>query len=602
MNKYPEVPNLFYSTWGTDFYSEHWLKPINCWMLAVIKFVEANIDLDKHKNAIRAYEKLAGSDLMFIYPDKTQRELVSQVFAEQYRAVVQHLPQLQPELLCTYPVDPFKTLFIYVTPIKPQTAPQFLIEKTLHNSDQIQQQISIEPNYTEFCGLHIYHQFFMMMPDSHYQFRLDGGSSTHKFTTPHFGIPLYVVNQLKMKPKYNQSTLYEKLKKIWGKKDVIPRRQDKTISSKVIHQHQQLQKLLAGKTVAVFKYNKEFFSLLRFKELSPYQLSVVFDEAIALDDASEYIQSESSNIPVISNINKIDNWNFDAIILTCAINYETEIPFVKALMRRAVAEKMPVVSLYDDILEFDVFPQLNVDASHFYCIGLSPDDTAAHTPVNPAGEPRAENILAVFGTDTVQGKFTTQLYLREALKKHLRVAHWATEPTGTLLGADIGYSRSYNGLSEQDRFDYETSQIKQLAANHDLVITGGQNSIIFTMPDLPREQNASTFIFNTFLPRYLVLTVAVDTPVKLVEESIAYIDELAAAHKITTQVIALAMMEGRKMHGSRWTDTYFSAVDEEVITTAKKRMKEKFDLPLYVIPAETDALAAQITGLIKEHE
>lgn len=189
--------------------------------------------------------------------------------------------------------------------------------------------------------------------------------------------------------------------------------------------------------------------------------------------------------------------------------------------------------------------------------------------------------------------------MREALKKYLQVSHWATEPTGTLLGADIGYSRSYEGLDEQERFDYERTSINNLAANCDLLITGGQNSIIFSSQDLAREDNPSTLIFNTFLPNYIVLTVAVDTPTKFVEESINYLAELASKQGINTQVVALAMMEGRKIHGSRWTDTYFSSVDKDTIATTKNRMKERFGLPLYIIPLEVDELAQQISRLVK---
>lgn len=598
MNKLPEIPKLFYSTWGSDFYSEHWLKPVNCWMLGAIKFIEANIDLERDTAAIAAFEEFAGSDLMFIYPDATQRGLVHEVFTQQYQTVASQLALQQREILCTYPVDPFKTLFIYATLDKPETTPEFLVDKVASSTGKPQKTINLEPNYSELAGLHIYHQFFMLLPDTHYAVRLASKDLKHDFRTPDFGIPMHVVSQLKIKPKYDQSSLYAKLMDIWGYKEHLPRLQgQKPYSSKAIHQLDQVQQLLDGKSVAIFKYNKELYSLLRFKELSPYKISAVFDETVALDDASEYIQSEPSGIPVISNIAAVETADFDAVILTCAINYESELPFIKALMQRAVKEDLPVLSLYDDILDYEIFDGLTINPDNFYCVGRA--DIKA-PPCEPL--PEARNVLAVFGTDTVQGKFTTQLYLREALKKHLRVSHWATEPTGTLLGADIGYSRYHEELSDQQQLDCERDTLKQLAASSDLLITGGQNSIIFTPPESTREENSSTRIFNSFLPRYVVLTVAVDTATKLVEESIAYIAKLAQQQGIETQVIALAMMEGRKIHGGRWTETYFSSVDQDTIATAKNRMKEKFNLPLYIIPQEADDLALQIAQLVKHHE
>ena len=598
MNQLPEIPKLFYSTWGSDFYSEHWLKPVNCWMLGAIKFIEANMDFKRDAAAITAFEEFAGSDLMFIYPDITQRGLVHEVFTQQYQNVANQLALQQRELLCTYPVDPFKTLFIYATLDKPKNTPEFLVDKIAASTGQAQKTIGLEPNYAELAGLHIYHQFFMLLPDAQYAVRLTGTDLQHNFRTPDFGIPMHVVNQLKIKPKYDQSSLYTKLQNIWGQKEHIPLHQGaKPYTSKAIHRLDQLQQLLSGKSAAVFKYNKELYSLLRFKALSPYTISAVFDETVALDDASEYIHSEPSGIPVISDIAAVQSTDFDAVILTCAINYESELPFIKALMKRAVEENMPVVSLYDDILDYDIFAGLAVNPDNFYCIGLTDSQAPACEDL-----PEANNVLAVFGTDTVQGKFTTQLYLREALKKHLQVSHWATEPTGTLLGADIGYSRYYEEMTDQQQRDYERNTLKQLAAHSDLLITGGQNSIIFVPPGAAREENSSTRIFKSFLPRYVVLTVAVDTATKLVEESIAYIAELAQQQGITTQVVALAMMEGRKIHGGRWTETYFSAVDQDTIVTAKNRMKEKFNLPLYLIPQEADDLAQQIAQLVKHDD
>lgn len=595
MTKLPEIPQLFYSTWGADFYSEHWLKPLNCWMFAVMKFVEANIDLEKDIDALDAFEKFAGSDLMFIFPDPTQRRLVREVFIEQYRQVIKFLACEKREIVCTYPVDPFKTLFVYVTMDKPAVTPQFTIDKISLTTGKSLQQIIIEPDVVEVDNLTVYSQFFMLPPDTQFLFRIENTPLGCSFTSPAFGIPLHIVNQLKIKPKYNQATLYNKLKDIWGKKEDIPLANSSAKASQLVHTRDQLQTLLNGKRAAIFKYNKEFYSLLRFQELTPYKLQVVFDEVISLADASEYIQGQKTKIPVINDINKIVQFDFDVLILTCALNFETEVAFFKALMRTAVAKNIPVLSLYDDVLQYDIFDGANVNENNFYRIGLPLPATIPATVLSPEACPK--NVLGVFGTDTVQGKFTTQLYLREALKKYMRVAHWATEPTGCLLGADVGYSRADESLTENQRLAFERSVLQKLATNSKLVITGGQNSIVFVTSDGTKETNSSTFIFDTLLPRFIVLTVSVDTPMHLVEESIAYVKELADKHHIQTRVVALAMMGGRKIHGGRWTETYFAHVDAGTVETAKQKLKDSFNLPLYIVPDEIDGLAKEIAAI-----
>jgi 1,4-alpha-glucan branching enzyme len=593
MTNIPDVPCLYYSTWGSDFYSEHWLKPVNCWMFAMVKFVEANIDLSSDQNATRAFEEFAGSDLMFIYPDPSQRQRVHGLFIQQFKEVEKKLKFKKREMVCTYPVDPFKTLFVYVTMDKPETKPSFLIDQISSNGISKIHQVSLEPEMLDESGLSIYYQFFIVPPHANFVFSVENTSCATEFTSPEFGIPLYVTHQLKVRPKYNQASLLEKIQSIWGQqKEQIPLIKNQTKYSQSLYRKDELDDLLRGKRVAVFKYNKEFYSLLRFQELASYELQVVFDDKVTIEDASEYAHVDAKKIPVVSNPAEIDSYDFDAIILTCAINYESEVEILKKLMQHAARRRIPVLSLYDDALQYDVFDGETIDDILFYRIGLPQQSEIPEKIVDPQETPR--NILAVFGTDTVQGKFTTQLYLREALKRYMRIAHWATEPTGCLLGAEIGYSRTDESMTVKDRLAFERASIEELSGKFDLVITGGQNSIVFAAQGGSKEDNVSTLIFDTLLPRYVVLTVSVDTAIKQIEDSIAYVAELAAKYQIATRVIALAMMGGRKIRGSRWTETYFAPVDAATVVTAREKLQDAFGLPLYLIPSEVDGLAKQI--------
>lgn len=601
MTSIPDVPCLYYSTWGSDFYSEHWLKPVNCWMFAMVKFVEANIDLTRDKNAIHAFEEFAGSDLMFIYPDPSQRQRVHRLFIEQFKEVEKNLSFKNREIVCTYPVDPFKTLFVYVTMDKPETTPCFFIDQISSNGTHKIHRVSVEPETTEESGIFIYHQFFIIPPHSHFSFSVENTPCMTEFKSPEFGIPLYVTQQLKVRPKYNQASLLEKIQAIWGQqKEQIPIIEEQVKYSRSVYKKIELEHLLRGKRAAVFKYNKELYSLLRFHDLASFDLQVVFDDKVAIEDASEYAHVDAKKIPVVNAIDDIEKYDFDVIILTCAINFESEVGYLKRLMQCAARKKVPVLSLYDDVLQYDVFEDEVIDENLFYRIGLPAQELIPR--VIPDPEEMPGNILAVFGTDTVQGKFTTQLYLREALKKHMRVAHWATEPTGCLLGAEIGYSRTDDSMTAKDRLAFERTSIIQLAGTCDLVITGGQNSIVFAANGGSKEDNVSTLIFETLLPRYVVLTVSVDTAIKQIEESIAYVAELSAKYRIISRVIALAMMEGRKIRGSRWTETYFAPVDAATVVTARKKLGDAFGLPLYLIPDETDGLAKQVAMIHLENE
>lgn len=595
LTNYPQLPKLFYSTWGLGFYSEHWLTKLNCWMYGVVKLAEENIDLNTAPSTITAFEKLCASDHMFVYEDPKQQTLARKLFLEQYRAMADKSIFSTREVAATYPIDPFQSIFVYVTLDKPKDSVKFEITKTSGASDAKGNNVILESVCIEQGDLYIYYQYFMLQPGKQYCFDVSNSPCQVSFSTPDFGMPLYIGKQFSVRSKYDQAKVMDKLEKIWGADEKIPLVSASNGKSIPVYTKNELAVLLKGKRVAVYKYNKEFYSLARFQELAPFQIECVFDDTISLKDSSSYTQGETTNIPVINDINAIEEFNYDALILTCALNFETEIQFFKQLVAVAVSRNIPVISLYDDVLNFDIFSKQKIKENNFYIIGLDHPNSIPDGIIAPEASPN--NVLAVFGTDSVQGKFTTQLYLREALKQYMRIAHWATEPTGALLGADIGYSRIYRGLTESDRLIFERHTLQELAEKNDLVITGGQNSLIFSPPGKHKESNASTEIFGRFLPRFIVLTVSVDTPIANVKESLNYAEKLAAKHSITSRVVALAMLTGRKVRGSRWTETYFLEVDTEVVIASKQSFHDAFGLPVYVVPDEINEFARELSNI-----
>lgn len=595
----PEVPKLFYSTWGRDFYSEHWLTAANCWIYAVIKFVEANLELQRDRAAVPAFERLAGSDLLFLYPDPSQRQLVHELFTRQYEEVARHLSFSVREQLFTFPVDPFKSLFVYVTMDRPAETPAFVVHKLSEMTGESVHHATLEPEHICFSNLHVYFQYFIVVPDKPFLFEVEGSAVSRRFRTPAYGVPLVIASQMEIKAKYNKHRIDKMLYELWGHTEAIPMVDQPVRHSRSIHTRQDLLRLLAGKKAAVFKYNKECYSFLRFRHLLPCSLQVIFDDAVEVTNAVQPPDDAGAIIPVVRDAGRIDEFDFDALILTCGFNYESELVFFRALLDRVLERDLPVLSLYDDILDFDVFGDAPIDENNFYRIRVAIEEGAQIPEL--ANADTQPNVLAVFGTDTVQGKFTTQIHLREGLRKYMSVAHVSTEPTGTLLGSEAGFSR-VDAPTPALRFNFERQLINRLAREHDLVVTGGQNSIVFEPFNANREDNTSTRIFNVFLPRIIVLTVAVDTDLELIEEARAYIAELARKNAIASRVIALAMMGGRKLKGARWTETYFVSLQPDLVAAAKRRFEDALGLPLFVIPDEADELARTVALHCQEND
>ncbi|GEM_PF-4969442 len=593
----PELPKLYYSTWGYDFYSEHWMAQTNCWMYSMLKFAEANIDLEKDLDAIPFFETLTGSDYIFMHTDPSQWPAAQEAFLEQFAAAMEKIPLRKKQVASVFPVDPFLNYFTYITTEKPAEPPVFdiykLIEDDMGKSLGELKSVNLEPALYEKGGLYIYGQHFILHPESQHMLKVSALDEPYYFTTPDFGMPMLTSNNMSVNPKYDFQKLNQQLEEIWDIKERIAVHNEDQEQSRGLFRRQEVENVLKGKKVAVFKYNKEAYSLLRFHELTCYETTVVFDDSVELEDASTYIQSEKTSIPVVNDIESVDTLDFDAVILTCAINYESEVRFLKRIMQRAVKEKLPVLSLYDDVLKYaDIFDRTE-DKSHFYRVSVENYDISqADTDHYRTFKPR--KTLCIFGTDSVQGKFTTQIYLREALKEKLEtVSHFATEPTGSLLNADIGFSR----LKEEDmdrRFTVHRKLQDELEQKSDLMITGGQNSMVFDPPGGTYRGNASTLIFSEFLPNYVILTAAVDTPMETITKSLDYIQELATEKGITTRVIAFAIMGGRKLQGSRWTETYFMDVRGNKIEDTKSQIETTTGIPIFSVPEEIDELAALV--------
>ncbi|AKT39918.1 DUF1611 domain-containing protein [Chondromyces crocatus] len=588
----PMVPRLHYSTWGQDFYSEHWLTRDNCWMYALVKLVESQLDAHADPALFRSFERLSASDYLFMYPDPSQQASTRGLFLELFTATIEQMDMHASEVVTAFPVDPFKHLLVYVTRRVPEPTPSFHLHLALpEGSKATPRQVTLEPEHHSAAGYQIYFQYFPLRPRSRYELRIDGTEQRCTIDTPDFGIPLLIGTDLRPVPKYNHEKLYRKVAAIWEEDPSAPVRTRPSRRSHQVYTREALAPVLGGRSAAVFKYNKEGYALLRFRDLALATPTIVFDDGLAAQESAAYMGGDDTSIPVSASLEDIALRSFDAVILTCSLNFASETAYVRALLDEAVGRHIPVVSLYDDILHYDLL-DMSVDTSAFHRIAIPEGEPATALRAEPY---HVANLLGVFGTDTVQGKFTTQIYLREALRQHLRVKHLATEPTGLLLGADIAYSRIL-GIDLTQRLSVERGLMLGLSRTSDLVITGGQNAMLFAPPGYNRADNASTYIYETFLPPLIVLTVAIETEPAAVLETMAYLRDLAERHGVRCEVIGLAMMGGRKLHGGRWTETYFLGVREEILEAARRRLERATGLSIYAIPEETQHLARAVLG------
>ncbi|MGD8782580.1 MAG: DUF1611 domain-containing protein [Ignavibacteria bacterium] len=607
LTKTIEIPKLFYSTWGEGFYSKVWINQENCWMYSMLKFIEENLDFKNDKEALPFFEKMAASDYEFMYRNPDQSLYAADEFMHYLNEIIKRIEISKKEVISAFPVDPFWTYFSYAVMLDEEPDPgqledvDFVVHKLGHELDDNLEDkkyntfTSFKINHKNFV---VYSQNFILYPNLYYRFSIHGKNLSTTFKTPERGIPFVIANKLMSVYVYDYEKLSKKLFQAWGFADELPARYEENKGSKNnIYSRKQLLEILPDNPrTAIFKYNKECYSLIRFRDLSPLNPIVVFDDKLSLEDAADYINIPKASILVTNNLNDVNKYDFNTLVFTCNINFESELPLVEKLIFKAFEKNMPVILLYDDIFKLETLQKYLTDeiASRLYRISLTQSDMDK-IELNGHKYEVPQKVIGVFGTDSVQGKFTTQILLREKLKKLNKIIHYATEPTGILVGADISFSR-YEEYTPEKAMTYQQKLIASLELESDAILTGGQNSIIFDqMRDGDLTKNVSTRIFRTLKPDYIILTTSVDTELKIILDALAYIEKLNALYAYNAEVVAFTMLVGRKIHGERWTETYFIDIDDKIIESAKRKVEDAAGIKVYVVPEEAGDLAKAIS-------
>lgn len=131
------------------------------------------------------------------------------------------------------------------------------------------------------------------------------------------------------------------------------------------------------------------------------------------------------------------------------------------------------------------------------------DNTAVTTPS-----------ICVIGTSKKQGKFTTQMVLKELLQQAgYQVSHISTEPQGILLGADLTFPIGHNDTVVLDvkNWNRAMKRLQLLLAEvraPDIIISGGQGGIIPRHPINDEDPPEKLSYVKAMYPDALVCSIS----------------------------------------------------------------------------------------------
>jgi hypothetical protein len=148
-------------------------------------------------------------------------------------------------------------------------------------------------------------------------------------------------------------------------------------------------------------------------------------------------------------------------------------------------------------------------------------------------------VLAVIGTSNKQGKFTTQIRIKDILRKNgYEVGHLSTEPQGLLLGANFCFPYGHQSTVHitNDRWGYflrgVLKGLNYFAKPH-IIITGTQSKII------PRLGNSKELISTSLLdsiafitaiePDAVICAINPEDTIEIIDKTISVINSFTKA-------------------------------------------------------------------------
>lgn len=350
----------------------------------------------------------------------------------------------------------------------------------------------------------------------------------------------------------------------------------------------KLPQLFDIKNAILFPFNKEMHSIVKFSHLLQFNLKDVYD--------SKYLGVCGKNASTILNtkdlskdyqIKDIDtlNWKdeFDTIILGHLEQLEQIIgkKYKKELLMLSKKNNKKVV-MFDDLNYKESIEHLD----NVYVPRIS----NRNLPCNRFGKlyKIGVPILCVTGTSSKQGKFTTQLKLREKFQKMgYKVGQLGTEPSSQLFGIDEVYPMGYgstaylDGMDEIVMINYLLNKIQK--KRPDIILVGSQSQTIpydsGNLRYMPIHQN--NLLYASDPDGFLLICNYFDDD-EYLQRNICFLNHFNAADNI----IAIGIYPFQE--DLQWA--YLSNVKKEVeFKEAKKRAEEiqkKFGIATYILGRE----------------
>lgn len=135
--------------------------------------------------------------------------------------------------------------------------------------------------------------------------------------------------------------------------------------------------------------------------------------------------------------------------------------------------------------------------------------------------------VCVVGTNSKQGKFTTQLKIKKVLEKeNYKVSLISTEPQGCILGADsvFPFGHKSSVKVEAEEWYHIINGLKNYSKQKyrpDIIITGIQSGILPKYPVYVNKLPEKLIYTNAFYPDAIICTISPDDTIEFIKRTVA---------------------------------------------------------------------------------
>ena len=346
----------------------------------------------------------------------------------------------------------------------------------------------------------------------------------------------------------------------------------------------------------LYPYNKEMHSLIRYRDLLPFDISAVVDypaKRLVGKDAGEAIGIDQIGVKISAKLDSSLELS-DSLILghLNELSRNRGQDLLESTISKAIHQGKNVFSLspipkqdYPHI--YDLAREAKVQIASPW---ISDEDIVDYIRATRELPPVTVPVVGVLGTSSSQGKFTFQLGLRVQLQRagH-RISQLGTEPHSSLFGFEGCIAAGYDGLQMPPDVlsSYVDSMLRRLAmSSPDLILVGAQSGTVPYDINSERTHTLGTLAFLLGArPDVVILVVNSIDPDEYIEDTIATIRGVSRA-----KTVALALSDRGKHIRQTYGRTMITPepISKEVLEQVSQKLEDRFSLPLLRISSEFD--------------